>query len=180
MSRFISSVCALAGLVVLSYVVVESLAQSEPSSDTAQATVVLTKLSPPVYPRLALQTRTTGDVELILDVQPNGSVASAIVVSGHPLLKQAALESAQQSQFECRNCSEGMRSYRLLYSFQLGPTSYCTETSDSANGKQEQQPYPRVIQSQNRVTLVDQPVGTCDLAFTVSRKKVRSAKCLYL
>jgi len=172
--------CTLAGMVVLSCAGVESLAQSETNSNTPQEGVLVTKLSPPVYPQLALQARITGGVELMLDIRPNGSIASAVVVSGHPLLKQAALESAQQTLFECRNCTEGLRSYRLLYTFQLGPTEYCAETSNSSKRDQQEPPYPRVSQSQNHVTLVDQPVGTCDPAFTITRKKVRSAKCLYL
>ena len=180
MRRFISSMYALAQVVVLSCAVANSLAQSEPNSNNPQNEVVLTKLSPPIYPPLAKQTRIKGDVELMLEIRPNGTVVSAMVVSGHPLLQQAALESAKQSQFECRNCNEGVRSFRLLYSFELGPTEYCTRTSDSSKGNQQEPPYPRVTQSENRVTVVDQPVGTCDLAFTVSSKKVRSAKCLYL
>jgi len=172
--------CPLAEVIVLSCTVAQSLAQCAPNSNNPQNDVVLTKVSPLIYPPVAKQTRISGNVELMLEIRPNGTVASATVVSGHPLLQPAALESAKQSQFECRNCSEEVRSYRLLYSFELGPTEYCTETSDSSKGEQQEPPYPRVIQSENRVTVVDRPVGTCDMAGTVSSKKVRSAKCLYL
>jgi TonB family protein len=180
MRRFISSIYALAQVVVLSYTVADSLARNGPNSNNPQNEVVLTKLSPLIYPPVARQTRIAGKVELMLDIRPNGTVASAMVVSGHPLLQQAALESAKQSQFECRNCNEGVRSYRLLYSFELGPTEYCKETSDISKGNQQEPPYPRVTQLENRVTVVDRPVGTCDMASTVRSKKVRSAKCLYL
>jgi TonB family protein len=159
---------------------IKSLAQSGASANTPQGEVLLTKLTEPSYPPVARQARVMGDVELMLEINEDGSVRSAVVVSGHPLLKQAALDSAQRSQFECRDCGQGVRPLRMLYSFQLAPTSYCTETSDSSKGNQQEEPYPRVIQSQNHVTLVDQPVGTCDLAFIVTRKKARSAKCLYL
>jgi len=180
MRRLFSALCALAGVAVLSCPVAESLAQNLPNSNSPQTAVILTKLSPSAYPPLALRARIAGEVELMLDVRPNGSIASAIVVSGHPLLKQAALESAQQSQFECRNCIEVVRSYRLLYTFQLGPTKYCAETSDAAKSNQQEQPYPRVTQSQDHVTVIDQPEGTCDPVVTITGKKVRSAKCLYL
>jgi TonB family protein len=155
---------------VLSIAVAESSAQGATAVQT-QESVVLSKLFQPVYPPLALQTRITGDVELILEVKADGSLESAQFVSGHPLLKQAALDSAQRSKFECRNCTQGMRLFQMLYSFQLGPTRYCEE---------KEAPYPRVVQSQSHVTVIDQPVGTCDMAFTVTRTKVRSAKCLYL
>jgi TonB family protein len=159
---------------------VKSLAQSGVSANSLHGKLVLTKLTEPSYPPLARQTRLTGDVELVLEIKEDGSVQSAIVVSGHPLLKESALNSAQRSQFECRNCDQGVRSFRMLYSFQLGPTRYCTEASDNSKGNQQEELYQRVIQSQNHVIVVDQPVGTCDLAGTVTRKKVRSAKRLYL
>jgi len=151
--------------------------QNAPSAST-QESVVLTKLFPPVYPQVAKQTRITGDVELTLEVSANGSLESAVVVSGHPLLKQAALASAKRSQFECKNCGEGVRFLQMLYSFQLGPTRYCAATSETSKSDAKEEPYPRVTESQNHVTVIDQPVGTCDLA--IDHRKVRSAKCLYL
>jgi len=103
-----------------------------------------------------------------------------VAVSGHPLLKQRALENAQQSQFACKDCgTEDVRSYSLVYTFELGPTSYCTNQADKPSTSTEQ-PYPRITQSQGHVTIVDQPVGTCDLAGTITYSRVRSAKCLYL
>jgi outer membrane biosynthesis protein TonB len=46
-----------------------------------------------------------GDVKLDLSIHRDGSVESADVVSGHAMLKQAALEGARRSQFECRGCN---------------------------------------------------------------------------
>jgi TonB family protein len=143
-----------------------------------QENFVVTNLFKPVYPPLAKQTRITGDVVLTLKIRKDGRLESATVVSGHPLLKQAALDSAERSQFECRNCSDEIRPFQMLYSFQLGPTSYCAETSETSKSDEKKQFYPRVLESQNHVTVIDQPVGTCDLGPDVMR--VRSAKCLYL
>jgi TonB family protein len=170
---------AFTATLVFSAAVAEPSAQSATSAQT-QESVVLRQLFQPVYPPLARQTRITGDVELILEVKADGGLESASVVSGHPLLKQAALDSARRSQFECRNCTQGVRSFQMFYSFQLGPTSYCAETSETSKGDEKEVPYPRLIQSQSHVTVIDQPVGTCDPAFTVTGTKVRSAKCLYL
>jgi TonB family protein len=179
MSRFLRLICVLGGLVGLSCAVVESLAQSAVSPETPQNGVVLTKLSQPIYPPLARQTRITGDVDLMLKVRLDGSVESAIVVRGHPLLQQAALDSAQNSEFECRMCDEAATSVRLVYTFQLvGAESCCTLTESKSKNDQADQPIPRVIQSQNHVTVVDQPACICDPAPDVRR--VRSSKCLYL
>jgi TonB family protein len=168
----------LATAIVFSAALARFPAQNAGSPST-QESVVLTRLFPPVYPPLAKQTRITGDVELTLEVRADGSLESAIVVNGHPLLKQAALDSAQHSQFASRDCGQEMRSFHVLYSFQLGPTSYCTDVSGASKADEKQESYPRVMQSQNHITVVDQPVGTCDLAADLTRK-VRSIKCLYL
>src|SRR5258708_3045811 len=106
-----------AALLVLSVAAAESSAQTATSAQP-QESVVLTKLFQPVYPPLALQTSIAGDVELTLEVKADGSLESARVVSGHPLLKQAVLNSAQRSQFKCNNCTQGVRSFQMLYSLQ--------------------------------------------------------------
>ena len=173
MSRY-----ALAGVALLSCAI-GRWAQDKSNSNQALEGAAITKLSPLTYPPLARQTRVTGDVELKLEVRKDGSVASVVAVSGHPLLRQKALENAQQSQFACKDCSEDVHPYRLVYTFELGPTSYCTNQADKSSTSTEQ-PYPRLTQSQGHVTVVDQPAGTCDLAGTITYSKVRSAKCLYL
>jgi TonB family protein len=91
------------------------LPAQETNSSTIQGSVSVAKLFPPVYPPLAKQTRVTGDVELTLVVQADGSFKSATVANGQPLLKQAALESAQHSQFACENCDKEPRSFQMVY-----------------------------------------------------------------
>jgi TonB family protein len=164
--------------IVLIGSVVECWGQSAANPNTVQGEVVLAKLAQPVYPPLARQTGITGDVELLLEIKNDGSVQSSTVVSGHPLLQQAALDSAKRSTFECRNCEQAVQSFRIYYSFQLGPTVYCSEGSVAPKDAQREESYPRVTQSQNRVTVFDRPVGTCDMAGSVT--KTRSWKCLYL
>ena len=153
-------------------------AQSMGSSNALEDGVVLIRLFPPTYPRIALTAHISGDVDLTLSVRQDGSIESVAVVSGPPLLQRAAVNSAQQSQFECRKCSDGSSSYRLLYTFQLDPID-CPNMSEASHNTEAEQHYPRVTQSQNHVTVIDQPVGTCDPGIVV-REKVRSAKCLYL
>jgi len=81
-----------------------------------QPEVVLVKLVGPVYPPLARQARIQGDVKLYVHMHADGSVASVELIGGHPLLAPAAVESAKNSEFECRGCTDEM-SYPLTYTF---------------------------------------------------------------
>jgi TonB family protein len=51
---------------------------------------------PPVYPDLAKQARIQGIVQLQVVISPTGHIQSANVLTGHPLLRQAALDSVIQ------------------------------------------------------------------------------------
>lgn len=164
--------------VLFSCLSVQIRAQNAKGSETVEGAII-TKLSPPTYPRIALQARITGDVELRLEVRSDGTVESIVSNRGHPLLKPAAEESARQSQFACVSCGAEVRTYRLVYTFELRPTSYCTDKVENSNSNPEQ-PYPRVTQSQGHVTIIEQPVGICDPAGTITYSRVRSVKCLYL
>jgi len=171
-------IASAAGVATLSFAVIaDSFARATTSSGTLQSEVVLVNLSSPVYPPLARATRISGDVHLSLGIRRDGSVESALVVRGHPLLQQAVLESAQQSQFECRGCTETVTSYSLVYTFQLAdhcPTAKNDPSKDVLQGGKSR---AQVIQSQNHVTVIDEP-SWCDPG--VRFKKVRSSKCLYL
>ena len=93
---------------------VSPLVMMKPEDSIAH--LVLKKLSPPVYPLLARQAMIEGDVALKIVVRPDGGIESVTVTSGHPLLMQAALDSAKQSQFECLACgtSDASRTLRIL------------------------------------------------------------------
>ena len=54
----------------------------------------------PLYPPLARQTRTSGIVRLHLVIAGDGSVREAAVVSGHPLLQQAAIDAVRKWRYE--------------------------------------------------------------------------------
>jgi TonB family protein len=117
--RFLSLTLPLLAIVCFIAFGEAAVAQSAPSNETRDTGVVLTKLSPPQYPPLSRQARITGDVKIQVRISRDGTVASADVVSGHPILKGAALASAQQSIFECRGCNEEVTLYSLTYSFHL-------------------------------------------------------------
>ena len=93
------------------------LPQETGHNETPAVSIALVDLSPPVFPPLARQARIMGDVRVKLDVRKDGSVASAEVVSGHPMLKQSALDSAQKSKFMCNHCNDDVNSCLLTYTF---------------------------------------------------------------
>lgn len=117
------------------------------------AAVVLTKLFPPIYPPLARQASISGDVTVKLRIGKYGSVESVEVVSGHAMLKQAALESARKSRFECRECGDAVV-YLLTYSFVVKKFNpdYCKLPVKA----------PEVSVAQNHVTITAEPLCVQD------------------
>jgi TonB family protein len=146
-----------------------ALAQASAPAETPQPEVILTKLSPPVYPPLARQARISGEVRVEVRIRKDGTRASAQLVSGHPILAPAALESAKQSTFECRTCVEPLTTYLLTYTFELKDDGDCCNAMTRA---------PEVTQRQGHVTIVSAQICICDPPSTLT--KVRSAKCFYL
>jgi protein TonB len=60
----------------------------------------VTKLVPPVYPKLARQARVQGTVVLEAIVTAQGKVAEIKVISGHPLLIEAAIDCVKEWEYE--------------------------------------------------------------------------------
>jgi TonB family protein len=59
-----------------------------------------TKKVAPAYPPIAKAARAQGAVQVNVTIDENGNVISAEAVSGHPLLRDAAIEAARQWQFK--------------------------------------------------------------------------------
>jgi TonB family protein len=167
--RFVSLVMLTAG--VWFSTAGSASGQSVASSERPQTGLILTKLSPPVYPALARLARIQGDVEVTVRVRQDGSVESAAIESGHPILAPAALESAKKSQFECHECGEAVTLYAMKYKFQIISRGY-PKDCDYA----EKQPLAEIDTTLHEITLAGWAVEICDPAGT----KVRSVKCLYL
>src|SRR5579864_3668658 len=148
MSRLIASICALVLFVILAG---GMDASPQDATATPKGVVVLTKLSVPVYPAIARTAHILGDVELMLEIRQDGSIESAAVVSGPPLLRSAAMTSAQQSQFECHGCSAEPTSYRLVYAFRLVESGCCAEDETKTTDIGPPRTYPQISRSQNRV-----------------------------
>jgi TonB family protein len=62
--------------------------------DIAQANLVSS--APPVYPPLATAARVQGAVVLQIEISSEGKVQSGLVLAGHPLLNDAALQAVKQ------------------------------------------------------------------------------------
>jgi TonB family protein len=159
-------------VVTIGFLLLQNAAgQAAAPSNAVQAGVVLSKLSQPIYPQMARVAAIQGDVEVKLGIRRDGSIESVAAVSGHPILKQAALDSAQQSQFECRACVDEVTSYFLTYSFQLATGTYAPPKPNESGGV-------NVVQSENHVTIFAEAVRIVIDNFAYLR--VRSVKCLYL
>jgi TonB family protein len=150
-------------------------AQTLANPDVQQNRVVLSRLAAPVYPPLAQQAHIEGDVELTVRVRRDGSVESARLFRGHPMLATSALDSARQSQFECHRCSEEVTSYILTYKFQIAPR----DPPKNCHGEPDPPPpHSDVGIAHNQVTLFAWEIWTCDPAVEIHR--FRAAKCWYL
>jgi TonB family protein len=166
-------------VVIASFLAGAATTGSPQSTQSPEGEATLTTLAKISYPSLARQTRVAGNVELAISIKADGAIESIDIVSGHPLLTQAVLDSAQRSTFQCRKCGEAGMSLRVVYTFQLvGPDKCCTNTKGDADEVPPHQQVPRLIQSQNHVTVIDKPTCFCDAAGQIG--KVRSLKCLYL
>jgi hypothetical protein len=92
----------------------------------------------------------------------------ATIVSGHALLVQSALKSAQGSTFECHGCTDGATSHLVTYSFRL-ETGAGWPCVDDEN--------PNLTLSANRVIITAQEMP---LHLYFSNVSAKSLKCLYL
>ena len=68
------------------------------------------------YPPLAATARISGKVTLRVTLADDGAVASASVVSGHPMLVQEALSNVRKWRFKPASAKEAT----MVYDFQLG------------------------------------------------------------
>jgi TonB family protein len=134
-----------------------------------QPTAMSTKLFPPVYPPLAHQAHIAGEVHLRLHLRRDGTVDSVEIIDGHPMLRQAAVDSAEKSQFDCGGCDETtfVYAYEIRDGCHFGP--HCTRLDSDEL---------LVTRSAGRVVVSGPPYCICDPA--ISRIAIRSAKCLYL
>jgi len=180
MNRLSAAIPLLALAIPLAGSVAKSQSGGITPADAFHGKPTLVKLAPPVYPAIARAAQVAGDVEVNLEIRSDGTVQSAFTISGPPLLINAALDSARQSQFECRDCGEAAAPIHLTYTFQLiDTTAGCCTTAESASKGAPSGPTPGVTQSQSHITILVYQQSTWQ-PVAIIRAKVRSPKCLYL
>jgi len=150
--------------------------QGETVPPSAPAEIVLTKLFPPAYPFVARQALLAGTVKLQLSIRKDGTLADVVALSGPSILKEAAVESAQKSQFDCRQCGRAIATYDLSYKFEL--PGQLSEAGDKCS-KNPLHDDPEVTYSDGQVTVVP-PKWCLPGTECPSPQRVRAAKCLYL
>ena len=139
--------------------------------------VRLVTLANPVYPPLARQARITGIVVVKVTVDQN-RITQAVILSGHPILQEAALTSAQQSLFDCSRCDESI-AYLLRYVFkESGGSDCCDGLAVAPTVQQGPQSTDTEGQEQTEITITAEPTCICDPAATITKE--RSIKCLFL
>jgi len=124
--------------------------------------VVPVDLVSPVYPPIAVSARVSGDVTVVVRVRPDGTVADAELVSGTPLLNEAAVRAAMASHFECRECGGATGSHTITYSFQFDVPPMPPEVGTGS------------------ATRIHVTAKSPVIKILFSYVSVRSAKCLYL
>src|SRR5580698_9034843 len=72
----------------------------------------ISKLPPAIYPPIALAAHVSGDVVLKIALRPDDVIDSVEVVSGPPMLRQTAIESIKQAEFECAKCDRVNREFQ--------------------------------------------------------------------
>ena len=140
--------------------------RTDNSNHAAPIGILLVKPRDPVYPAIARIARIQGDVKVVVQVRKDGKVDSVNYLSGPPLLKKAAMDSASDSKFECDGCTEAITLYPLTYTFQLSDSACCDPT-------------PEVSESNHHIWVTSFPWHEVLLA-PVLGKKARSIKCLFL
>jgi protein TonB len=74
----------------------EPVPPTRPTSPISSAQGVLIQQVPPKYPKLAKMAHISGPVTLQITVGTNGAVKNVNVISGHRLLRKAAIDAVQQ------------------------------------------------------------------------------------
>src|SRR5438270_5531546 len=88
---------ALLVRIAMSAVLAAALLQPVTAQDDVRH---LRKQVKPAYPELARKMNVTGIVRLEIVIAPNGSVRSANVLGGHPLLTASAIDAVKMWQYD--------------------------------------------------------------------------------
>jgi len=154
--------------------------QSTPlsNSDIPRGRAALLSLSKPVYPQMARVANVFGEVKVSVTVHPDDTT-DVVGLSGHPLLRSAAIDSAKQSHFACRACTLPLV-YLLTYDFEQSTAGdCCTGTSMPVQVQQWPEQHDDSGNPETRITATAEHFCFCDPGAEIPSQR-RSLKCLYL
>jgi TonB family protein len=83
----------------IAFLTSSSLGQEQQDQPDNKTRKMVTKIVP-VYPGLAQRMSITGSVKIEGIIAPNGTVKSAEILGGHPVLAQAAIDAFRKSKWE--------------------------------------------------------------------------------
>ena len=117
----------------------------------------------PKYPALTLAGRVNGVVTVRVTIDRTGAVKAADVVKGHPMLREAAVDAAQQWKFE--ESSAPKRALTLKFSFVILPDSSVVKSQTvflpPTGIEIRQKPVEPSVEDQGGEFVVDQhPIST--------------------
>ncbi len=168
--------CSIRGFLLTSIAVFTSWCWGQQAA-TPHGQAVLLAISKPTFPQMARIANVEGTVVLSVIIQQDGT-SEATFVSGPLLLKQAALDSAAQSRFECRLCT-APHPYTLVYDFKRTSKGSCCDGFGAPTQVEQQAPSSDERgQPQTQITVATERTCICDPIGTVT-KRVRSPKCFY-
>ena len=107
---------------LLTFVIVAALAAgaaavARSGQSTSESPAVIAAVAPVTYPAIARSTRAGGEVVVEVHLDAEGSVLSAKVISGHPLLKRVSEEAANQWKFSSVAAGTKQRAVRLTFAY---------------------------------------------------------------
>ena len=169
-------------LVALGYCFIFAWAtgQAQTSIERPPGAAVLRSFAPLEYPKLALQVFSSGDLDILVSIQKNGSIKSAELVRGHPLLAQTALDNAWRSRYECLGCGADGAELHVLYSFKLDLVDCESQAARQTPSPQLSAPRPLITEAQSHITILQQRDAGCEGPSILRGGRIRSIKCLYL
>jgi TonB family protein len=133
--------------------------------------VSVTRFVAPIYPHIAKTARIEGDVRISLIVSTTGTPENVQVMSGHPMLTQAAIDSVKQWRFGLSR-PDREANHTVVFRFRLPPGTALEPAPPLKDYLQPQLPCT--------VTIWGEPPGIEDGGPYSPCPKKRSVLCLYL
>lgn len=168
-------------IIVVASVSTHAPAQSTVPSGQKQQLVgaVLVSLSRPSFPQLARTANVSGKVNVLVTVDQDGTT-KAVVLDGPAMLREAALESARSSRFDCNRC-EASAEYSMTYAFVRTERGNCCDgVSAPVEVRQEPESTDQRGMRHTEVVISTEHFCLCDPPGEIGHTRVRSFKCFYL